>query len=357
MVDLVVTSPPYDALRSYGGGIDAWDFAAIAPPLAASLADGGVLVWVVADAIVDGSETGSSFRQALAFMDLGLNLHQTLIYQSTNQRNIHNNRYLSSTHYMFVLSSGKPKTVNFLRDRQNAIVGLRDSWNYGRSGDSKAKYLGKVATPEYGKRNDVWQYSTGYNHQGRKGEHQMDIHDHPATFPYALAADHIKSWSNPGDTVLDPFCGSGTTLRAAVDLGRRAIGIEVSPDYCRQNPPPDGAGRPSVNAMASARQREYHAAVRARNRAAGLCSCGRPTDGRSQNLLSLYPCHLASARGQRQRVRHSDDCEKPATGAGAAAVGATDPRRTDATAADPAARGHPGGGGNDGLGGKAAILD
>ena len=125
--------------------------------------------------------------------------------------------------------------MNFiLRDRKNVGVGLRDSWNYRvGAATAKAKYLGQaVATPEYGKRNDVWQYSTGYNHQGRKGEHQMDIHDHPATFPYALAADHIKSWSNPGDLVLDPFCGSGTTLRAAVDLGRRAIGIEVSPDYC-----------------------------------------------------------------------------------------------------------------------------
>ena len=110
MVDLVVTSPPYDALRSYGGGIDAWDFAAIAPPLAASLADGGVLVWVVADAIVDGSETGSSFRQALAFMDMGLNLHQTLIYQkSTNHRNMSQQWQVSDldTQYMFVLTKGK----------------------------------------------------------------------------------------------------------------------------------------------------------------------------------------------------------------------------------------------------------
>ena len=55
---------------------------------------------------------------------------------------------------------------------------------------------------------------------------------HPAVFPPQLARNHILSWTTPGDLVIDPMADSGTTLRAAADLRRRPIGIEINPKYC-----------------------------------------------------------------------------------------------------------------------------
>ena len=57
--------------------------------------------------------------------------------------------------------------------------------------------------------------------------------EHPAMFPEKLAEDHIISWSNEGDVVLDPFAGSGTTLKMAKKLNRNYIGIEISAEYIK----------------------------------------------------------------------------------------------------------------------------
>ena len=231
--DLILTSPPYDDLRQYGGHNEDFDFAAIAPPLVQTLADGGVLCWVVADAIIDGSETGSSMRQALAFMDLGLRLHQTLIYERAHPKHISDDRCMATTQYMFILSKGRPKTATIIADRRNVSVGPRDAWQSGRAGDSKAtRYAERKVVRPLGKRSDIWRYGVGFNLMGRRGECQEDIHRHPAVFPYPLAADHIATWTAPGDLVVDPMCGSGTTLRAAADLGRRVVGIEANAEYC-----------------------------------------------------------------------------------------------------------------------------
>ena len=78
VIDLVITSPPYDDLRNYKGY--SFDFESIAKELFRVVKEGGVVVWVVGDATVDGSETGTSFRQALFFKEVGFNLHDTMIY-------------------------------------------------------------------------------------------------------------------------------------------------------------------------------------------------------------------------------------------------------------------------------------
>jgi site-specific DNA-methyltransferase (adenine-specific) len=70
-------------------------------------------------------------------------------------------------------------------------------------------------------------YVTG----GGKSSSDEIAFGHPAIFPGSLASDHICSWSNPGDVVLDPFLGSGTTGKMARLLGRRFIGIEISEEY------------------------------------------------------------------------------------------------------------------------------
>lgn len=217
-VDLVVTSPPYDDLRTYGG--HSWDFFGVAWHLKRLLKPGGVIVWVVADATKDGSETGSSLEQALHFKRLGLNLHDTMIYASDKPPLTHS-RYEQAWEYAFVLSAGKPKTFNPLK-RKTLHGGSTRSSTFMHSADSDYKPAntpGSVAQETM--RQNIWWYATGNEKNG-----------HPAPFPLQFAKDHVSTWSNPGDVVLDPFSGSGTTAKAAKELGRRFIGLEVNPDYC-----------------------------------------------------------------------------------------------------------------------------
>jgi DNA modification methylase len=224
-VDLVVTSPPYDDLREYGG--HSWDFYGVAWQLKRVLAEGGVIVWVVADATKDGSETGSSLRQALHFQELGLRLHDTMIWSKGCFSGVGSVsvRYAPSTEFMFVLSKGKPKTFNPIRDRSNIKAGRIGKADTVRlpNGEMLRKTHQGRAMDDTGIRFNVWDIPPEQSSTNRV---------HPAQFPEALARDHIVSWSNPGDLVLDPFMGSGTTARAAKDLGRDFIGIEFNPVYC-----------------------------------------------------------------------------------------------------------------------------
>jgi len=224
-IDLVVTSPPYDDLRTYGG--HTWDFYGVAWQLKRVLKPGGVIVWVVADATKDGSETGTSMKQALHFRELGLNLHDTMIWDKPFIVPRPSNRYESSAEFMFVFAKSKPKTVNLIKDKQNVGAG-RKITGHKRGVNGQPEYLHGAAVgkevSEIGTRHNVWVIDAN---RGTNG------HDHPATFPNQLAADHIISWSNPGDLVLDPFTGSGTTCKAAKELGRNFLGFEINPEYCK----------------------------------------------------------------------------------------------------------------------------
>lgn len=222
-VDLVVTSPPYDDLRTYGG--HSWDFYGVAWQLSRVLKHGGVIVWVVNDATVDGSETGSSMEQALHFRRLGLRLHDTMIWEKENPtpQDPDCHRYTPALEYMFVLAKGKPKACNYIRERC-LTAGQRSATTSQRKTDGEIRTdvisrRARQVTQETKVAGNIWRYpvATGTGH--------------PAAFPDALAKDHVSSWSNPGDTVLDPFSGSGTTLKAAKELGRNAIGIEINLPY------------------------------------------------------------------------------------------------------------------------------
>ena len=221
-IDLTVTSPPYDNLRTYGGFT--WDFEATAKELYRVTKQGGVVVWIVNDSTVKGSETGTSFKQALYFKECGFNLHDTMIWQKIYPFQ-HKNRYISCFEYMFVLSKGKPKTANLICDRKNKWAGAQIHGTE-RQPNGATKQLSSVQkskkVKDFGARLNVWDIPAEKNNKS----------GHPAVFPERIAKDHILTWSNEGDTVLDCFMGSGTTALAAIKTGRRYIGFDVSEEYC-----------------------------------------------------------------------------------------------------------------------------
>jgi len=227
-IDLTVTSPPYDNLRTYNG-FD-WDFEALAKELYRVTKRGGVVVWVVNDATINGSETGTSFRQALYFRDVcGFNLHDTMIYGKNNPIPIYTKRrYYPCFEYMFVFSKGQPKTFNPIKEialvagKRNSLIQRNVDGTFKKpSGCGKE---GKKYRPRY----NIWFYNVGNGHSAT----DKIAFKHPAIFPEKLAEDHIISWSNPGDIILDPFVGSGTTVKMAALNGRKYIGIDISKEYC-----------------------------------------------------------------------------------------------------------------------------
>jgi len=224
-VDLVVTSPPYDDLRTYGGCHSFFDFEKIAKELFRVTKQGGVVVWIVGDAVINRSETGTSFKQALYFKKIGFNLHDTMIYQKNNFSKPSSNRYHQIFEYMFVFSKGKPNTFNPIKDRKNVYEGHIGSWgkNVTRQKDGSMKESSKKIIVPYGQRYNIWLCKVGHE--------KKFVYKHPAVFPIQLAKDHIISWSNKGDVVYDPMMGSGTTVEAAILLNRKYIGSEISKEY------------------------------------------------------------------------------------------------------------------------------
>jgi site-specific DNA-methyltransferase (adenine-specific) len=222
-VDLTVTSPPYDNLRKYNGNANSWNFSKfqeIAKELYRITSDNGVVVWVVSDSTVKGSETGTSFKQALYFKEIGFDLYDTMIWRKPNPSVPTEGRYYNAFEYMFVLSKGKPKALNFICDKENKTYGSSYKSDThmnpeNRKQNNKSKTVGK-----YSRRHNVWDIAIGSNKT-----------KHPAVFPESLANDHILTWSNEGDLIFDPFMGSGTTGKMAILNNRNFIGIELDDDY------------------------------------------------------------------------------------------------------------------------------
>lgn len=224
-IDLVVTSPPYDDLRNYNGF--SFDFEGIATELYRVTKEGGVIVWVVGDMTENGSETGTSFKQALFFKEIGFNLHDTMIYQKANPMPYKHNRYMPCFEYMFVLSKGKPKTFNPILEETVNPNGKLTTTQREKNGEKhKGTGYGKQRN-KFRYRYNIWKYNVGKNQTGDDYAFQ-----HPAPFPELLANDHIVSWSNEGDTVLDIFMGSGTTAKMSILNNRNYIGFEISKEYC-----------------------------------------------------------------------------------------------------------------------------
>lgn len=220
-IDMVMTSPPYDNLRDYNGYT--FDFENIAKELVRVLKKGGVIVWVVGDQVINGSESGTSFKQALYFKELGLNIHDTMIWEKETFTFPDNTRYRQIFEFMFVFSKGKPKTFIPIKDKLNKYAGCVVSGT-SRNIDGKTfrkSNEGNIIKTN-GVRNNIWKLNTN----------KKNTIGHPATFPEELASDHINTWSNEKDLILDPFMGSGTTAKVCLETGRYFIGFEISKEYC-----------------------------------------------------------------------------------------------------------------------------
>lgn len=221
-IDLTITSPPYDNLRTYNGY--KFEFEKIAKELFRVTKDGGVVVWNVNDSTVDGSESLTSFKQALHFKEIGFNVHDTMIYDKGFSKFPDSIRYGQSFEYMFVFSKGKPNTFNPIQELSKWFG--QDSVISDREKDGKTKRK-KVKVNETKNKRNVWQIDSGFNRSSK----DKIAFEHPAIFPEQLVKEHIYSWSNDGDLIYDCFMGSGTTAKMAHLQKRNWIGSEISKEY------------------------------------------------------------------------------------------------------------------------------
>lgn len=220
-VDLTVTSPPYDNLRNYNGY--SFPFEDIAAALYRVTKPGGIVVWVIGDKI-NGGRSLTSFKQGLFFQSLGFQMHDVMIYRKKNTPFMRSNAYTNAYEFMFVLSKGKPKTFNPIKEPtvRNGIEMLVH--NKLPDGINK-KTLGRLKKEKT--KTNIWSYAVGL---GGTTTDKIAF-EHPAVFPEKLAEDHILSWSNKRDLVFDPMCGSGTTCKMALLNSRRYIGVDISKEY------------------------------------------------------------------------------------------------------------------------------
>lgn len=226
-IDLTVTSPPYDNLRTYNDSLD-WGehvWKPVLENLYRLTKDGGVVVWIVGDATIKGSETGTSFKQALYAMECGFRLHDTMIYKREGPPLTHR-RYEQKFEYMFVLSKGRPSSFNGIRSASKS-AGKKRTATMRQDSDNLSSRSAKGHVQNTKLIGNVVEYAVG----NQASTTDKAAHVHPAIFPESLARDHIISWSNPGATVFDPFLGSGTTGKMSIEQGRNFIGIEKDAEY------------------------------------------------------------------------------------------------------------------------------
>jgi site-specific DNA-methyltransferase (adenine-specific) len=228
-LDLTLTSPPYGEIRSYGGqAFDTAKFQAVARELLRLTKPGGVVVWVVREQVAGGEESGESSRQRLHFHEIGFRLHHTMVMNRIGCRWPGRSRYGHPLEYAFILSKGRPKSVQLIRDRENRLAGKVGTFSRRSKDGGIERAGGPQIVPMLGVRGPVWSYAVGRNVTTK--DHYA-LQGHPALMPEKMAEDHIVSWSRPGELVFDPFCGAGTTCKMAALSGRHFLGFEVHEPY------------------------------------------------------------------------------------------------------------------------------
>ncbi len=236
-VNLIVTSPPYaDQRRGNYGGIHPdryveW-FLPKAEAFKQCLATDGSFVLNIKEKAVGGEKHRYVYELVLAMRDQGWRLVDEYCWHKKNSYpGKWPNRFRDSWErlYHFAVSP------NFKMRQESVMVPMGD-WKNARlanlSDTDRTRDQSKHENG-FGKRVENWlgrdmAYPTNVLHMAT----ECGFKGHPAAFPKALPEWFIKLFTDKGDTVLDPFGGSGTTLATALALGRDAIGIDTDPAYC-----------------------------------------------------------------------------------------------------------------------------
>jgi len=212
-VDLIVTSPPYNVSIPYGTVRDDTSYAEyldftgrwLAKAYGLMKTDGRMCLNIPLDKNLGGQQ--SVYADILGIAKAcGWRYHATVIW---NEQNISRRTAWGSW-----LSARAPYVIAPV---ETIAILYRESWKKAEPGTSD------IARDEFiAWTNGVWTFSG--EKRGRTS--------HPAPFPVELPTRCIRLFTYVGDTVLDPFLGSGTTLVACRNLGRRGIGVEIDPGYC-----------------------------------------------------------------------------------------------------------------------------
>ena len=223
--DMIITSPPYDNLRNYTNDLE-WTFESfkkIAKELFRVCKEGASLVWIVNDEKIKGCESLTSFKQCIEFVNIGFNLNDSMIWNKGGFSAVGalKTQYAPVFEFMFVFCKGKLKTFNPLKDRENKHKGKLIQKTKRQIDGTTIKGKSYISS-DFGQRFNVWEIAP----QRQKGDDK-----HPAPFPINLIEDHVKSWSNENDMILDCFAGSGTTAIACENTNRKWVCIEISEKY------------------------------------------------------------------------------------------------------------------------------
>ena len=226
-IDFVLTSPPYDNLRKYGDTENGWCFSKfkkIANEIYRVLKDGKVCVWIVNDETINGGKSGTSFQQALYFKEIGFRINDVMIWKKKNPMpQLRQPRYRQVFEYMFVFSKGKPNVFNPIMV-ECSCAGKKYNSNCKNIGGENGRTKKNFTINNKRVDDNIWEIAVAKNKT-----------IHPAVFPKELAIRHIKSWTNEGEIVLDPFMGSGTTAIACLELARNYIGFEINKSYFNES--------------------------------------------------------------------------------------------------------------------------
>jgi len=223
-IPLALTSPPYGNMRDYGG--HRCDTLGLIDELYRVIRPGGIAVWVEQDQIKGKRCSDSVFEHGCSFRGMGFQLVSEIVLERAGFRAPTHGHY-GTPEVALVFSKGKPTVINIIKDRPNKTAGAPVKHSVrNRQGVLEFQKTGKVVQP-FGRRGCVWRYNAGFNNSSR----DEFAFGHPAIMPEQVAEDLIIAFSRPGDLVLDPMCGSGTTLKMALLNHRRFLGFEIHEPY------------------------------------------------------------------------------------------------------------------------------